>query len=100
MHANRCVTGAGAARDNGHTGLAGQLAIGFRHMHRAGFKAAGHQLQAITNGIKAIQQVKIGFARHTKRMGYPLCHQRIGQQFTARTSRLNRFALSHSLNPS
>ena len=83
MHANRRMAGTRPARDNGDPWLAGELAIGLCHMDGAGFKAAGYQLQPIAHGIKAIEQIKIAFTRHAKRMGDTLRHQRIGQKLAA-----------------
>ena len=96
MHANGGMAGARAARDNGDTWLAGELAIGFGHMDGAGFKAAGYQLQTIAHGIKAIEQIKIAFTRHAKRMGDTLGHQGISQELTARPS---CFRFSHESFP-
>ena len=95
MYANRGMAGARAARDNGHTWLAGEFPIGFRHMDGTGFKAAGYQLQPVAHGIKAVEQIKIALTRHAKGVGDALGHQRIGQKLAARSPRFrfrhNRF---------
>ena len=74
MHANGRMAGARPARDNRNPRLAGKLTIGLCHMNGTGFKAAGHQLQPIAHGIKAIEQIKIALTRHAERMGDTLGH--------------------------
>ncbi len=66
MHPDRGVAGAGAARHQQHAGLAGQLAVGFRHERRAALLAAGDQAD-LGRVIKRVEHFEIALAGDAER---------------------------------
>ena len=58
VHADGAVAGAGAAGDEGGGRAAGELAAGLGHVHRAGFEAAGDEVQLLAHGVEAVEHVE------------------------------------------
>ena len=79
MDADRAMAGAGTAGDHGGGGAAGQLAIGFGHVDRPGFKPAGHELQLLALVVHAVERVEEAFARNLEHMVDALGNECVGQ---------------------
>src|SRR6267142_2659351 len=60
---NASIGGAWPAGDETDAGLAGQLAVGFRHVGRAALLAADHVANRVTLGIERVEGGKIALAR-------------------------------------
>ena len=87
VHADRPVTGARAAGDEGRGGSAGQLAVGFRHVHRGPLEPAGDELQLLVVVVETVEHIEVALARHGEHVVDALCDQRVGQDFPAHAGR-------------
>ena len=67
VHADRGVAGAGPARDHGDAGLAGELAIGFRHVGGASLVARVDQREAVAHVVERVEHLEIALAGHAER---------------------------------
>ena len=67
MDADRRMARAGTARHHADARLAGQLAVGLRHVGGAGFVAGVDELEAVADVEQRIQHFQIAFARHAER---------------------------------
>ena len=79
VHADRAVGRAGAARDEQHAGLAGELAVGLRHVGGAAFLAADDELQLVAHVVQAVEHRQVALAGHAERHLHALRHQRVGE---------------------
>ncbi len=84
VHADRGMAGAGPARHDGDTRLAGQLAMRLGHVDRARLEAAGDEFDAVALRVEPVQQVKVALAWHGKGMGGTIGHQGIREQLPPR----------------
>ncbi len=99
MHADCGVAGARPARDDRHTGLARQLAIGLGHVDRAGLEAAGHSCSRLrTHRAHRADPGRIRPARRRRASHH--WHQRIGQQLAPRAPGNGAACVVHAVSPS
>src|SRR5712691_7316170 len=66
MHADRGVAGAGATGDHGDAGLAGELAVGFRHVGGARLMARVDELDPVAHAVEGVQQREVALAGNAK----------------------------------
>ena len=102
VHADRAVAGAGAARDEGGGGTAGELAVGFGHVHRARLEAAGDELQLLARGIQPVERVEEALPRHFEHVVDSLRDQCIRENVPAqprRDPRPARLCQFHAVRP-
>ena len=95
MDADRGVAGAGAARHQQHSRLAGELAVGFGHKGGAAFLAAGHEtdLGRVEQRVEHFEIALAGDAeRHVDAMGA----QRGDDELTAACRRFVAIAATSS----
>src|SRR6185436_2815099 len=83
VHADRAVGRAGAARDEQDAGLAGQLAVGLRHVRGAAFLAADDEREALALVVHAVEHRQVALARHAECELGALGDQGIGQDLSA-----------------
>jgi hypothetical protein len=67
VHADRGVAGTGPARDHGDAGLAGELAVGFRHVGGARLVARVDQRDSVLHVVERIEHFQVALARHAER---------------------------------
>ena len=102
VDADRAVTGARAARDERGGGPAGQLSVGFRHIHGPGLEPAGDQLQLLPDVVQAIEHGQETLAGDGKDVIDPLRDQRVRQDAPAHAFRplgLAGLCQSHHAHP-
>jgi len=85
VHADGGVGRARAAGDEADAGLAGQLAIGFRHIGRAAFLPADDQVDRIAGIVKGVKRSEIALAGYAEDAVGPVDAQRIHQNLASGT---------------
>jgi hypothetical protein len=66
MQSDAGIGGARSTRDEADAGLAGELAVGFRHVGGAPFLPTDDVADRIALGVQRIQRRQIAFARHAE----------------------------------
>src|SRR5207248_8109428 len=82
-HADRAVGGAGAARHEEHARLAGELAVGLRHVRGAAFLAADDELDLLAQVVQPVEHRQVTLARHAEGDAHTLRSKRIGEDAPA-----------------
>lgn len=91
VHADGGIGRARSARDEADAGLAGELAIGFRHIGRPALLPADDEFNGVLAVVEGVQCREILFARHAKHPIDPVNSQDVDQNPAA--AALNQFAL-------
>ena len=85
MHTDRGVCCAGTACDEADARLAGQLAIGFRHIGRAAFLPADDQVNRVAGIMKGVKRSEIALAGDAEDPVGAVDAQRIHQNLASGT---------------
>ncbi len=98
VHADGGMAGAGPTGDHADAGLAGQLAIGLRHVGGAGLVAGIIEGQPVGNVMERVEHLEIALARHAEGRIGPV-DQKLVHQNLARCAHLRRRVLQHDIPP-
>ncbi len=85
VHANRCIGGAGAARDEANAGLTRQFAIGLCHIGCPALLPADNQVDGVACIVKGVERSEIAFAGHAEDPVRAMDAQRIHQNLASGT---------------
>ncbi len=96
MHADRAVGGARTTRDEEHARLAGELAVGLRHVGGAALLPADDEPELLAHVVEAVEHRQVALARHAEGELRTVADERVGEDAAA----VAHFQIvSHAVSP-